>query len=49
MVRYTWAIRGAAKDIGSEMSLEERLVDIFHGEQIEESFLCEINPKGQVR
>lgn len=48
MVRYTLAIRGIAKDTASEMVVEEREIDIFHEEQLEESYLCDVNPKGQV-
>jgi hypothetical protein len=48
MVRYTLAIRGIAKDNASEMVVEEREIDIFHEEQLEESYLCDVNPKGQV-
>lgn len=48
MVRYTLAIRGVAKDPASEMAVEEREIDIFREGQLEESFLCDVNPKGQV-
>jgi hypothetical protein len=48
MVRYTLAIRGVAKDPASEMAVEEREIDIFGEGQLEESFLCDVNPKGQV-
>jgi hypothetical protein len=49
MVRYTLALRGEPVDAASEMTIEEREVDIFREAQLEENFLCEVNPKGQVR
>lgn len=48
MVRYTLALRGTAVDSASSMSVTEKIVDIFNEEQIEEWFLCGVNPKGQV-
>ncbi|KAH8812214.1 hypothetical protein F5884DRAFT_784746 [Xylogone sp. PMI_703] len=48
MVRLTLAMRGRPKDLDSEMTVEERVVDIFNSLQLEEDFLCNINPKGQV-
>ncbi|TVY87385.1 hypothetical protein LAWI1_G005630 [Lachnellula willkommii] len=48
MVRYTLAIRGAPKEASTMMIVEEQEVDIFHGAQLEEQYLCEVNPKGQV-
>jgi hypothetical protein len=48
MVRYTIKLRGTPRSPASEMTFEEREVDIFHDEQLEESFFCEVNPKGQV-
>jgi hypothetical protein len=49
MVRYTLAIRGIGLDVSTQMVVEEREVNIFEGEQMEEAFLCDVNPKGQVR
>lgn len=49
MVRYTVALRGAAKDVSSEMHISEKIVDIYNGEQLEEDYLSNINPLGQVR
>ncbi|KUL87831.1 hypothetical protein ZTR_03134 [Talaromyces verruculosus] len=49
MTRYTLLLRGtSARDPASELTVEERVVDIFHEEQLEEWFLCDINPMGQV-
>lgn len=48
MVRYTIAIAGKPHEGIAEMSVEERIVDIFGNEQLEEQFLRDINPKGQV-
>ena len=44
MVLYTLAFTKAE----DELSLEKRLLDIFHEEQFQEHFLCEINDHGQV-
>jgi hypothetical protein len=49
MVRYTWALRGAPRSPSMEMEMDEQMIDIFHTAQLEENFLCEINPQGQVR
>ncbi len=49
MVRYTLALAGRPADEASEMAMSEEIVDIFHFGQLEETFLCDINPKGQVR
>lgn len=48
MVLLTLAFRGQPKDAESEMIVEEKEVDIFKGVQLQEAFLTEINPKGQV-
>lgn len=48
MVRQTIAIRGLPQNAASELSIKEEVVDIFHGEQLTERYLCEINPEGQV-
>jgi len=49
MIRYTLILRGPPKDPNSQISVEEKLIDIFAHEQLEKWFLCDINPKGQVR
>ena len=49
MVRYAIAVRGEPKDESSAMSITEQVVDLFHSEQLKEEYLCEVNPKGQVR
>ncbi|KAE9379703.1 hypothetical protein N431DRAFT_398147 [Stipitochalara longipes BDJ] len=48
MVLLTLAFRGQPKDAKSEMVVEEQAVDIFKSAQLEETFLTEVNPKGQV-
>jgi glutathione S-transferase len=48
MVRYTLAIRGAPKDASAAIVVEEQEVDIYHGAQLKEQYLCEVNSKGQV-
>lgn len=49
MVRYTFARAGAPSQGSLPLSIELKEVQIYHGEQMSESYLCEINPKGQVR
>lgn len=49
MVRYTLALSGPPINDASTMSVTEHIVDIFNDEQLEEWFLCNVNPKGQVR
>ncbi len=49
MVRYTFAVRGEPRDAEAAMVIEEQGVDLFHEEQLDEHFLCDVNPKGQVR
>ncbi|KAF9885394.1 hypothetical protein FE257_013012 [Aspergillus nanangensis] len=48
MVRHTIAIRGQAKDAGSEIPVNEEILNLFNKEQISEHFLCDVNPEGQV-
>lgn len=48
MVRYTIAIAGKPYEAIPEMSVNEKIVNIFGNEQLEERFLRDINPKGQV-
>ena len=47
MVRYTIACCKELK--GPGFVLSEQPVDIQHGGQLAESYLCEVNPKGTVR
>src|SRR5256885_3422319 len=49
MVRYTLAVKGAPQKPAAAMVVKEQEVDIFHGAQLDEQFLLEINPRGQVR
>jgi hypothetical protein len=49
MVRYTVETRGPPKDGEPDWTVETKVVNIFAGEQISEHFLCDVNPKGQVR
>jgi hypothetical protein len=48
MVRYTIALCREPKDPSLGVSVSEEVVDIFDGDQLEERFLDNINPKGQV-
>ncbi|KAH0846028.1 hypothetical protein FOPE_12242 [Fonsecaea pedrosoi] len=48
MVRYTLACTGSPGKNCLSLSLELREIDIYKGEQLSESYLCEVNPKGQV-
>lgn len=48
MVRLTFELRGVPRSQDDEMILEERWVDITVGKQLEEDFLVNVNPKGQV-
>ncbi|KAK4574113.1 hypothetical protein LTR86_001874 [Recurvomyces mirabilis] len=48
MVRYTYAVAGHPKDPSSAMELDEQVLDIMKGAQLEEHFLVKVNPKGQV-
>ena len=49
MVRYTLALAGEPAEEASRIDVVEKVVDILHGAQLDEDFLCEVNPKGQVR
>ncbi|KAH8800205.1 hypothetical protein F5884DRAFT_546689 [Xylogone sp. PMI_703] len=48
MVRYMFAISGPSTSGDSDMILELHEVDIFKNAHLEEHFLCDVNPKGQV-
>ena len=49
-VRYSYALRGPAIDPGSEIRLGEQHVDLRPPafDQLEEKFICDINPSGEV-
>ena len=47
MVRFTLALISQFEPL--PLKLEEREIDIQHGGQLEEFYLCEVNPKGTVR
>lgn len=49
MVRYALAIAGQPANEASRIDLSLEVVDIMNCGQLDETFLCEINPKGQVR
>jgi hypothetical protein len=48
MVRYTLAVRGAPSNSAEAMVIQEQEVDIYNNAQLEEHFLLQVNPKGQV-
>ncbi|KAI1617798.1 hypothetical protein EDD36DRAFT_459471 [Exophiala viscosa] len=48
MVRYTIAIAGTPRQGVPPATFEEKVVEIFSQEQLEESFLRDVNSKGQV-
>jgi len=48
MVLLTLAFRGQPKDAASEIVVQQQSIDILASKQLEETFLTEINPKGQV-
>ena len=48
MVRYTFLLAGAAAVGSLPIALELRPVNLFENEQLEEFYLCSVNPKGQV-
>lgn len=48
MVRYAFAIAGEVDPVSSGIKIREESIDIFHDEQLNEHFLLDINPKGQV-
>ncbi|PVH69738.1 hypothetical protein DL98DRAFT_578190 [Cadophora sp. DSE1049] len=48
MVQLTLAFKGEPKDDVSSMVVEQKEIDIIKSEQLEEAYLTEINPKGQV-
>ena len=46
MVRFTLALSKNFR--GQQIGVEEIVVDIQHGGQLTEFYLCEVNPKGTV-
>ncbi|KAK4945197.1 hypothetical protein LTR10_015623 [Elasticomyces elasticus] len=48
MIRYTIAVAGEPRQGSPPATFEEEVVDIFSQKQLEESFLCDVNRKGQV-
>jgi hypothetical protein len=48
MVRYTLAVRGTPHSPAAAITVDEQMVDIFHEAQLDEDFLLNVNPKGQV-
>lgn len=48
MVLHTLAWRGTAKRPEDEISVQTKVIDIYHEEQLSENFLCNINDHGQV-
>jgi hypothetical protein len=47
MVRYTIAL--SRRLPGEQLNIEEIPVNIQHGGQLTEYYLCEVNPRGTVR
>ena len=47
MVRYTLAVRGAPHNPAAAMTVDEQMVVIFHGAQLDEDFLLSVNPKSE--
>ena len=48
MVRYTVELCAAPGNSLFGITIEDREVDIFKGEQLQEEFLRDVNPMGQV-
>jgi hypothetical protein len=48
MVRYTFALAGDPGPGSWRIALDLQEVDIFNNAQLEEFYLCHVNPKGQV-
>lgn len=47
MVRFT--IAAARHSQRGHTAIDEQVIDIQHGGQLSEFYLCEVNPKGTVR
>lgn len=48
MLRFSLFLSKDAKD-ATPIPYKETEIDIQHGAQVNEFFMCEVNPKGQVR
>lgn len=48
MVQLTLAFGSSSKGAQSAMTVEQKEVDIMHSEQLEDTYLTEINAKGQI-
>lgn len=48
MARYSLAVASEPTDADSVIEVEEKVVDIMHKAQLDEEFLCKINPHGLV-
>ncbi len=46
MVRFT--IAAARQSQVDQLAIDEQIVDIQHGGQLTEYYLCDVNPKGTV-
>lgn len=46
--RYTLALAGPPKSPDMAMHVEEKVIDLFQSEQLEERFLREVNAEGMV-
>ena len=49
MVRYALALAGQPLNEASKIDLSLEVIDIMNNGQLDETFLCEINPEGKVR
>lgn len=49
MVRYSFACRDELAGDKKDIQIEEKEVDIIHGEQLSEHFLCDVNVNGEVK
>jgi len=47
MVLNTLVWKGSAKRPEDEVTVQSKVVDIFHEEQLSEDYLCNINDHGQ--
>ncbi len=48
MMRWLVDVRGEPKDEASRMDISTKEINIFNEEQFSESYLCDVNPNGQV-
>lgn len=49
MTRLTYRFRGEPRDNSRAIVADEKLIDIFTFDQLSKHYLCDINPKGEVR